>query len=207
MNETTKRSEVIIMEKMKKIDPVYTLVNILLPFVVLIGTVALGVLIYDYVPEQVGMILSIVGVGFFFLWWAYLGRKLYEMRREKTLAALSADGFSPSHTFNADGCTLVVDLDQGKIALVFRWNPKKAYVRSAGDLSELRVDDGRGGASFMEGSSRVSFLFQVDGMKIRVNTFTSNKRWRMDSDYILTGISKADVMVEALAAAGAKKAG
>ena len=35
-------------------------------------------------------------------------------------------------------------------------------------------------------------------MKIRVDTFTSNKRWRMDSDYILTGISKADVMVEVL---------
>lgn len=194
------------MEKMKKIDPVYMLVNILLPFVVLIGTVALGVLLYDYVPEQVGMILSILGVGFFFLWWAYLGRKLYELRREKTLAGLSADGFTPSHTFNADGCTLAVDLNRGKIALVFRWNPKQAYVRPASDLTDLRVDDGRGGAGFMEGSSRVSFLFLVEGIRIRVNTFTSNKRWRMDSDYILTGISKADVMVEALTAAGAQPA-
>lgn len=195
------------MEKIKKIDPIYMLVNILLPFVVLIGAVVLGVLLYDIVPEQVGMILSILGVGFFFLWWAYLNRKLYELRREKTLAELKASGFTPNHTFNADGCTLVVDLEQGKIALVFRWNPKKAYVRSASDLTELRVDDGRGGAGFMEGSSRVSFLFRVEGMKIRVNTFTSNKRWRMDSDYILTGISKADVMVEALTAAGAKQAG
>lgn len=194
------------MEKIKKIDPVYMLVNILLPFVVVIATVALGVLIYDYVPEQVGLVLSIAGVGFFVLWWAYLGRKLYELRREKTLAALNADGFSASHTFNADGCTLVVDLDHGQIALVFRWNPKKAYVRPASALTDLRVDDGRGGAGFLEGSSRVSFLFQVEGTKIRVNTFTSNKRWRMDSDYILTGISKADVMVEALTAAGAQPA-
>lgn len=72
------------MEKIKKIDPVYMLVNILLPFVVVIATVALGVLIYDYVPEQVGLVLSIAGVGFFVLWWAYLGRKLYELRRENT---------------------------------------------------------------------------------------------------------------------------
>ena len=50
----------------------------------------------------------------------------------------------------------------------------------------------------MEGSSRVSFLFSIDGVRIRVNTFTSNKRWRMDSEYILTGISKADLMVEIL---------
>lgn len=194
------------MEKMKKIDPVYMLVNILLPFVVLIATVALGVLLYDYVPEQVGLVLSILGVGFFALWWAYLGRKLYELRREKTLAALRAGGFSPSHIFNADGCTLAVDLERGEIALVFRWNPKKAYVRPAGAISELRVDDGRGGAGFLEGSSRVSFVFRVEDAKIRVNTFSSNKRWRMDSDYILTGISKADVMVEALTAAGARQA-
>lgn len=195
------------MEKIKKIDPVYLLFCILLPFVVLIGMVALGVCLYDYVPEQVGMVLSFVGVGFFFLWWAYLNRKIYTVRRDKTLAELKATGFTANQTFNADGCTLAVDLDQGKIALVFRWNPKKAYVRAASDLTELRVDDGRGGAGFMEGSSRVSFLFRVEGMKIRVNTFTSNKRWRMDSDYILTGISKADVMVEALSAAGAKTAG
>ena len=50
----------------------------------------------------------------------------------------------------------------------------------------------------MEGSSRVSFLFNIDDVKIRVNTFTSNQRWRMDSEYILTGISKADMMVEVI---------
>lgn len=191
------------MEKMKKLDPVYMLVNILTPFVVLIGALALGLAL----PEQAGLVLSILGVGFACLWWAFLCHKLYEKRRDKTLAALSADGFDPSHTFNADGCTVAADLNQGKVALVFRWNPKKAYVRPASALTELRVDDGRGGVGFLEGSSRVSFLFRVEGMKIRVNTFTSNKRWRMDSDYILTGISKADVMVEALTAAGARKAG
>ncbi len=191
------------MEKMKKIDPLYMLIDILAPFVALIAAVALGVAL----PRQFGMILSILGVGFAFLWWAYLERKLYEMRRDKALAALKAEGFTPNHTFNADGCTLVVDLNQGKVALVFRWNPGKAYVRPANAITGLRVDDGRGGAGFLEGSSRVRFLFDLEGTKIKVNTFTSNKRWRMDSDYILTGISKADVMVEALAAAGAKTAG
>ena len=49
----------------------------------------------------------------------------------------------------------------------------------------------------------VSFFFIVDGIKIRVDTFTSNQRQRMDSDYILTGISKADMMVKMLAQARA----
>ncbi len=32
-------------------------------------------------------------------------------------------------------------------------------------------------------------------IKVRVNTFTSNQRFRMDSDYILTVISKVDISV------------
>lgn len=51
---------------------------------------------------------------------------------------------------------------------------------------------------FILGSSRVSFLFILDGIKIRVDTFTSNQRFRMDSNYILTGISKADMVVKTI---------
>lgn len=190
------------MEKIQKVNPIYFLFNIFLPVIVLVAAVALGVIL----PEKVGLILSILGVGFVFLWCSFLCRKLYQTQEEKQMQALQEQGFVPNHTFSADGCTLTVDLNHGKIALVFRWNPGKAYVRPANAITNLRVDDGRGGAGFLEGSSRVSFLFEIEGTKLRVNTFTSNKRWRMDSDYILTGISKADVMVEALAAAGAKRA-
>lgn len=31
-----------------------------------------------------------------------------------------------------------------------------------------------------------------------MDTFTSNQRFRMDSNYILTGISKADMMVKTI---------
>ncbi len=44
----------------------------------------------------------------------------------------------------------------------------------------------------------MSLFFVVDGVRIRVDTFASNKRWRMDSDYIRTGISKAERMVGVL---------
>ena len=123
-----------------------------------------------------------------------------------SLGGLEESGFVPNHTFNGDGCTVVVDLVHGQVALLFRWNPAKVYVRPASALSGVRVDDGRGGVSILEGSSRVSFLFTVEGVTVRVNTFTSNRRWRMDSDYILTGISKADMMAETLIGAGAQAA-
>lgn len=188
------------MEKIKKTNILYLLLNIFGPFAVMVLAVVLGVML----PEQVGLILSIVGFGLAVLWWSFLGRKFYDKTKARTLSALEAEGFVPNHTFNADGCTVVVDLVHGQVALLFRWNPTKAYVRPASALSNVYVDDGRGGAGFLEGSSRVSFLFTVEGMKIRVNTFTSNKRWRMDSDYILTGISKADLMAETLIEAGAQ---
>lgn len=184
---------------MQKINVAYLLLNIFGPVLVLIGAIALGVVL----PQQFGLILSAIGFGAVVIWWSFLGRKVYNSTKAKRLAELEAQGFTCNQTFNADGCTVSVDLNKGQIAVLFRWNPGKIYVRPASEITKVWVDDGRGGAGFLEGSSRVSFLFTVDGMTIRVNTFTSNKRWRMDSDYILTGISKADMMVEALQAAGA----
>ncbi len=78
------------------------------------------------------------------------------------------------------------------------WNPFEPYIVSANRVTKTWVDDGKSGFGIFEGSGRVSFLFTIDDTKIRVNTFTSNTRWRMDSEYILTGISKADMMVEVL---------
>lgn len=186
-------------EKLQKINPIYLLLNIFGPLTAMVLAVALGVVL----PQQVGVFCAMIGFAFAVCWWAFLGRKVYDSTKKKKLAELDGQGFTRNHTFNADGCTVAVDLNKGQIAILFRWNPGKVYVRPAGQISKVWVDDGRGGAGFLEGSSRVSFLFTVDGMTIRVNTFTSNKRWRMDSDYILTGISKADMMAEALKSAGA----
>lgn len=188
-------------EKLKKVNPVYLLLNIFGPIAVLIIGMAISVAL----PENVGVFIAIIVFAFAIIWWAFLGRKVYEKTREKTIAELKSKGFTPNCVFNADGCTVIVDLKKGQIAIVFRWNPTKAYVRPASELSNVHVDDGRHGAGFMEGSSCVSFIFTVEGRKIRVNTFTSNRQWKMNSEYITTGIKKAEDMVTALVAAGAKK--
>ena len=94
-----------------------------------------------------------------------------------------------------------MDINNGKIALLFFWNPFESYVVEAKRVTKAWVDDGRHGKGFMEGSSQVSFLFTIDEIKVRIYTFTSNQRFRMDTDYILTGISKADMMVKVLESA------
>lgn len=187
-------------ERIQKINVLYPIAHIFIPLFVLGTGVALAVLL----PQGMGLMVTMVTFFAAILWWSILGRKVYEKQRDKKLQELKDSGFVPNHTFNADGCTLVVDLVHGQVALLFRWNPGKVYIRPASALSNVRVDDGRGGVGFTEGSNRVSFLFTVEGIHIRVNTFTSNRRWKMDSDYILTGISKADVMVKALTEAGAQ---
>ena len=51
-------------EKMQKINPLYLLLNIFGPFVVMVLAVVLGVML----PEQVGLILSILGFGLAVAW-------------------------------------------------------------------------------------------------------------------------------------------
>ena len=138
------------------------------------------------------------------IWWIFGGRTIYKQNQKKLEKVLNENGFERNHTFYGDGSMIVVDVTNGKIALLFFWNPFENFILPASRITKTWVDDGRSGAGIFEGSGRVSFLFTIDDIKVRVNTFTSNQRWRMDSDYILTGISKADMMVKVLEEARSK---
>ena len=190
-------------KKVKKTNPLYLLCYILVPIVLIFVCAWLGT---KYCPAGTSA-RSILLTGPFILsmlWWVFGGRTFFRVKEKAMEKALDAKGFVRNHTFKSGSCTVIVDAANGQIALIFFWNPFEYFVLPTSRISKAWVDDGCFGSGFMAGSSRVSFLFIVDGVKIRVNTFTSNKRWRMDSDYILTGISKADMMVKVLESAGAQ---
>ncbi len=189
-------------KKMKKINIGYLLGYICIPILLVVACTAVAIALD--VSGGVAVILVFVPIVLAVAWWSFGGNYIYDKKKEAFEQSLDAQGFVRNQTFNGGNCLVAVDIEHGKIALLFRWNMSQPYIFSAKRIQKIWVDDGRGGAGFMEGSSRVSFLFTVDDIKIRVNTFTSNKRWRMDSDYILTGISKADMMVEILNKAKAK---
>lgn len=144
------------------------------------------------------VILFLVPPALSILWWVLGGKLIFKGKRKKLMKELEHSGFYPNHTFDSDGCTVIVDIEHGKLALIFFWNPFQSYILPANRITKIWTDDGKTGIGPLAGSSRVSFLFTIDGIRIRVNTFTSNKRWRMDSEYILTGISKADMMAGVL---------
>lgn len=190
------------MEKVKKINPLYLLSYIFVP-IILCG-ISYGIS-YLFFPKGNGAVICLLVVPVLaILWWVFGGSFLYKRHYKKFECELEEKGFRRNHSFYGKGKTVYIDAENGQVGLVFFWNPQKAYILPASRIEKCWVDDGKGGAGFMTGSSRVGFLFIVDGIKVRVDTFTSNQRFRMDSDYILTGISKADVMVKAIEQAKAR---
>ncbi|MCI8961925.1 MAG: hypothetical protein HFJ18_03265 [Clostridia bacterium] len=183
-------------EQIKKIDALYLFTYIFIPVAVCAICYIISALFFP--KGNMAVILLMGPTIISIVWWIFGGKILFKQKQKKMEAELEQNGFNRSQTFYADGSTVVVDTENGKIAILFFWNPFKKYILPANCITKTWVDDGKGGSGFMEGSSRVSFLFNIDDVKIRVNTFTSNQRWRMDSDYILTGISKADMMVEVI---------
>lgn len=187
-------------EPLKKKNVLYLLSYIFVPLAVTALCFLLGYLFF-HDGGMGAVILFMVPPALSILWWISAGRLIFKGKRKKMMQELKNSGFTPNHTFDSDGCTVAVDIEHGKLAMLFFWNPFQSYVLPANRISKIWTDDGKSGMGPLAGSSRVSFLFTVDGIRIRVNTFTSNKRWRMDSDYILTGISKADMMAGVLAEA------
>lgn len=197
MEETNQENKKI--KKIKKIDMLYLLGYIFIPIVVCVACFELSALFF---PKGNMAVVLLMGPSILsFIWWCFGGTLLFKQKQKKFFSELDEKKFERNHTFYGRGSTVVVDAVNGSVAILFFWNPFESFIVPASRVSKAWVDDGKGGAGFLEGSSRVSFLFTIDDVTIRVNTFTSNQRWRMDSEYILTGISKADMMVEVIEAA------
>lgn len=182
-------------QKIKKMNVPYFIACIFVPIVLIVLVTVIGI---AFLPTNVATILMMVFLVASILWWAVGIDKLYKKKKEEKLKELDSKGFVRNHTFNSDNSTIAVDIEHGKIALIFKWNPSEYFVLPANRVTKMWTDDGKK----LGGTSRVSFLFIVDGIKIRVNTFISNKIWGMKSNTVLEAISKADMMVEALKDAG-----
>lgn len=182
-------------EKIQKTNIVYLLSYIFIPLVVAAFSILIGALCFK--DGGTGavitfMLIPIIAV----VWWIFGGSLIFRQQTRELEQKFASEGYRRNHTFYGRGKTVVLDINKGMIGLVFYWNPGKFYILPASRVNKAWVDDGKMGSGFMEGSSRVSFLFTIDDIKVRVDTFTSNQRFRMDDKHILTGISKADMMVQ-----------
>lgn len=193
-------------EKVKKTNYGYLLGYILIPLAVAAVSVLIGYLFFrDGGPGAVVCFMG--GPAAAILWWIFAGGVIYKRAQKKMLKQLDGAGIDRRQIFYSDGCVVSMDMEQGKIGLLFHWNPFEVQVVPAGRVTRAWTDDGAGGPGIMRGTNRVSFLFEIDGIKIRVNTFISNQRWKMNDEKVLEGISKADLWVHVLEEAQRRGAG
>lgn len=183
-------------KKIKKINVLYLLGYIFVPIIV----IAICIVISSNLPkeENISNILIMGSILLSIAWWISGGKIVFKKNQKRLEKMFKEQGFVQNNTFYGDGAEVIVDVNAGKIGLQFFWNPSESYIISAKRIEKAWVEDGKSGAGFMEGSSCVSFLFTIDNVKVRVYTFKSNQRFKMNSNYILTGISKADKMVNVL---------
>lgn len=194
------------MDKVKKIDLVYLLGYFLIPLAIAAASVLVGYLFFKDGGTGAGICFAIIPM-VAILWWIFGGRTVWKIGKKNMEKQLDQMGIDHRQIFYSDGCVVSMDIKQGKIGLLFFWSPFKVQVVPADRVSRAWTDDGAAGAGFMRGTSRVSFLFEIDGIKVRVNTFISNQRWKMNDEKVLEGISKADLWVQVLDQARRQNAG
>ena len=184
-------------EQVKKTDYVYLMCYIFVPLAAAGLSLFIG---YTFFQDGgAGAVVCMFAIPLLaVLWWAFGGRVLYKLGKKRMLKKLDEMGVDRRQIFYSDGCVVSMDMEQGKIGLLFFWNPFQIQVVPAGRVTKAWADDGAKGAGFMRGTSRVSFLSEIDGVTVRVNTFISNQRWKLNDERVLEGISKADLWVQVL---------
>ncbi len=184
-------------ENIKKIDWLYLLGYFLAPAILCTFLFTVG---YTFFRDGgTGLVLTtMVPAIITFAWWIFGAKLIFRAKVKAFEQAFSAAGYQRNHTFYGQGKVVILDIAKGMLGIIFIWNPFHAYILPASHVEKAWTDDGKMGSGFMEGSSMVKFCLIVDGIKVNVPTFQSNQRFRMDDKRILTGISKADMMVKSI---------
>lgn len=187
----------------RKFNPVYLLAYIFVP--ILISGLCIWLAFTLFPHGGTGAAILTMGPSLLSVaWWIGGGRFLYGRAKKRMEKLLKEQGIQANQVFYSRGWSIFADVAGGKIGLVSFWNPTKIFLIPASRIEKTWTDDGIGGVGIFKGSSRVSFLLQIDNANVRVDTFLSNKRFPPDNSHVLDGISKADTWLEILEAARSK---
>lgn len=139
------------------------------------------------------MLVGLVGFILFFL----INGVIYKITLRKMSKQL--EGMEISQVFSGANSRMAIDTENNKIVLTFAWNPLKIYTMQLSNITSAKTCDYKSGSGIFEGTMRVAFIFEIDGIKVVINTFIAQgQKFGMDSNEVLTGIAKADAMVEIL---------
>lgn len=176
---------------MRKVNTVYVLA--------LIGSIPFGVFLLFLLNllKVDGGVIFISSIVLFF-WYIFQFIFLTEVIWQKSIKKLSntfnEHSFSPTSTFESNSAILYLDVENGKIGTITKYNPLKLQIIDAKEVEKVHTDKGSG---IFGGTRLVRFCFTYKGKKWGLATFTSTQQtYSFKSEEVLTALSKADLYVE-----------
>ena len=107
-------------KKMKKVNIGYVLAYIFIPVLIVIACGAVAAVMDT--TGSLAVVLLFVPIVLAVAWWSFGGNFFYDKKKEAFEKSLDAQGFVRNQTFNGGNCLVAVDIEHGKIAVLFRWN-------------------------------------------------------------------------------------
>lgn len=118
---------------------------------------------------------------------------LYAIMGKVLAKKVETDTFQPNYTFHSSTAKLWIDVAGGKLAVLTRGNPFRLQYLSAENVDRAYTDS--------HNTSNIKFIVVINGVKLKIPTFVSNRFYSRTHEKVVTGINKADTYVEALLAA------
>lgn len=178
--------------KIKKINwfiiIIYTGISIMMTFKLLISE-----------PFFRSSIASKIAAGILFFIFAFIlcllfyQRLLYWAGKKMTLNYLKRQNFIPNQVFYSHNLSTYVDLKNGKIGVLLKWNPLHPYIVDASQLKEAHTD-----MPESRSTRSVTFSYTLYNTSFVSFVFLSKHYYNTQSNKVLEAISKADLMVDSL---------
>ncbi len=174
-------------QKVSKFNIIYFSTIVLLPLLLSVALIFAGW--YYWILE-----LLITGGVIFLLYHCFGFGIIAKIQRRINEKKLNEMGFVQNYAYNEKTSNLYIDVNSGKIAMFFFFNPQIQFVEPE-SLSNFKVRDFKSGVGVFAGTKCVAFDFKIENHRFRFRTFTSNARWKMDSNYVVDAIEEAEEVI------------
>ena len=186
---------------MKKIDMGYFLkilgLRLMLLAAILIAPVC--ILLWE-LPQMQSLIGTFLTFEFLYIFF-WLPNKILDSNLAKHSSlheqALKEQGLVIDYCFSANNGVFFLDADNGKFAVVFKYNPKELQFIDGAILDDICTHNGE---QINNGTRLVSCRFTINGQKQKIDTLrlTGGRQIHMKDLTVLEAISKADMLCERL---------
>lgn len=144
-------------------------------------------------PLSLLIFLSGFALILLFIVFSIIGGIIFSICEKSKTKLLDKDGYT--HYFSGSNIGLWIDVEKNKIWILAKYNPFDLQEIDPKEIESAKTEDGKG---FTGGTCIVQIVAVIGNTTLKIPTFTSRRLKSMESEVVLTAISKADKYVEAL---------